>query len=461
MDQSVGQAVASGMTAASASGRFRGQAHSGPVDDQLQPRRVPSVPRGGPAENTGMRRGQALPVAGVSGGSPGLMGPVPMNSPGTASSSSSSAPKTVAPRAASSRPARPSAGSQGPAMGRPQFNLDDFGRVVSTALAPGSCEILPMRWPGSNWTVCAYQAMGDRKTQEDRFCVAPSLELDGRTECAFFGVFDGTVGDFASENVKELVLPKLLESASWRALRQAWGRPGDQEGKDKMVEQTLRDMYRTVDESLLARCARNTQHYATCTSVTLLLVGDVLAVGHLGDSRIILGKDHWEPGQSTPTLVGEQLTLDHKPDQEVERMRIEKCGGMVERLQNHNNKPFIRGGDFLMRKALGEQPMQLQYSRAFGAKDLKIFGLSSVPDVKLIRMSRDPAYKHVRFLILASDGLWDVMPTQQAVVLAQHAYSQDLNPAEALVRQAILEVSRRKGRADNITAVVIQCDPHP
>merc|ERR1719476_1243788 len=114
-------------------------------------------------------------------------------------------------------------------------------------------------------------------------------------------------------------------------------------------------------------------------------------------------------------MVGEQLTNDHKPDLDEERTRIERSGGMVERLPNHNNKPFIRGGDFLMRKALGEQPMQLQYSRAFGAKDLKIFGLSSIPDVRLIRFQRDPAYRSIRFLILASDGLRDVIPTQQAV----------------------------------------------
>ena len=29
---------------------------------------------------------------------------------------------------------------------------------------------------------------------------------------------------------------------------------------------------------------------------------------------------------------------------------------MVERLQNHGNKPFIRGGDFMMRKAGDELP---------------------------------------------------------------------------------------------------------
>lgn len=382
---------------------------------------------------------------------------LPLTGLSPAASSSKSA---VGVRAASCRPVRP-LGFQagGTTAGSPlkaAVLADEFGRVFGSQLGPGGMEIPPLRCPGTSWTVSAFQHMGDRRTQEDRLTVVPTLEADGRTPCSFFGVFDGTVGDFASDNVKELVVPKLLESPSWRALRGTSGaRSVEQE---MLLEQALRDMYRTVDESLLARCAKNVQHYATCTSVTLLVVGDVLVVGHLGDSRIILGKEQMEPGAAVPTLIGEQLTMDHKPDQEHERVRIERCGGMVERLQNHNNKPFIRGGDFLMRKALGEQPMQLQYSRAFGAKDLKIFGLSSVPDIRIIRMGRDPAYRRVRFVVLASDGLWDVISTQQAVTTAQQASAQGVNPAEALVRQALLEQSRRKARADNITAVVVQFD---
>mmetsp|Transcript_92320 Transcript_92320/g.270221 ORF Transcript_92320/g.270221 Transcript_92320/m.270221 type:complete len:377 (+) Transcript_92320:114-1244(+) len=355
-------------------------------------------------------------------------------------------------RALSCRPRKAFTRDDGSSSNR--ATCDDHGAVSSTRLGPGSEEIPPTR-PGTPFTFSAFQHMGDRKTQEDRYTVATNLEPEGRNPCAFFGVFDGTVGDFASENVKDLVVPKLLESPNWKTLRHLpAGRAGDQE---RLLENALRDMYRTVDESLLVRCAENTQHYATCTSVTLMVIGDVLAVGHLGDSRIVLGKEEASSGAGGSELIGEQLTMDHKPDQGPERQRIEQCGGMVERLQNHNNKPFIRGGDFTMRKALGEQPMQLQYSRAFGAKDLKIFGLSSVPDIRIIRMG-SPHYRNVRYAILASDGLWDVMSAQQAVMTAHQAAQEDSNPAEVLVRRALLEQSRRKARADNITAICIQFD---
>jgi protein phosphatase len=337
--------------------------------------------------------------------------------------------------------------------------LNEIGAAVATNLGNGSCEISPTRFPGTSFTVSIFQHMGDRRTQEDRFVIVP--QLDTLKSCAFFGVFDGTVGDFASENVKEIVVPKLTETIRRLSVGECFRHgsvprlgPGEPE---RLLGQTMKDLYLNVDDALLQRCSQHCQHYATCTSVTLMIIGDLIVVGHVGDSRIVLGKESEGPKGEKGEIVGEQLTFDHKPNLDQERQRIEQCGGMVERLQNHSNKPFIRGGDFLMRKALGEQPMQLQYSRAFGAKDLKIFGLSNTPDVRVIRMG-SPQYRHCRVLILASDGLWDVCSAQQAVTVALQAVQSDTSPSEALVRFALLEQSRRKARADNITAVCVVLD---
>lgn len=337
--------------------------------------------------------------------------------------------------------------------------LEEDGSVVANTTGQPGCAIIPpIQFPiaqGPQLRVSTFQHMGDRKTQEDRFKVVPSIEILDSKSCAFFGVFDGTVGDFASDTVKDLVIPALRESASFKELfAPTNGRKlsAPEVATDRLLEHAARDMYASTDTALLAACAESKQHYATCTSVTLMVLGYTLVVGHLGDSRIVIGKEDFEG-----KLVGELVTMDHKPDQEVERARIEQCGGMVERLQNHNNKPFIRGGDFMMRKALGEQPMQLQYSRAFGGKDLKMFGLSSVPDVRIIRMGT-AAYRQVRFAILASDGLWDVMSSQQAVETAAAAVHVGAIPAEELVKKALYEQSRRKARADNITVICVQFD---
>lgn len=103
-----------------------------------------------------------------------------------------------------------------------------------------------------------------------------------------------------------------------------------------------------------------------------------------------------------------------------------------------------------MRKALGEQPMQLQYSHAFGGKDLKMFGLSNVPDVRLVRI-----LPKTRWIILASDGLWDVCNAQQAAMVAHQAKAAGHSPAEALVRAALQEQARRNANADNVTCICL------
>lgn len=139
--------------------------------------------------------------------------------------------------------------------------------------------------------------------------------------------------------------------------------------------------YKTTDAQLIRSCMEvGGQDYTSCTSVTAVILGDLLSVAHLGDSKIVLGRE------MNGVLVGRYLTMDHKPDQPAERARIEKSGGSLAYL--HGGKPFIRGGDFSARQAKGERPMQLNYSRAFGGKDLKMFGLSAEPDIQQIQLTR-------------------------------------------------------------------------
>ena len=147
-----------------------------------------------------------------------------------------------------------------------------------------------------------------------------------------------------------------------------------------------------TDEALVSMCRERGIDYSACTAVTAVVSGDLLTVAHLGDSKVVLGRDTTvapaAPGPSRPPVVigGKYLTTDHKPDMVEERRRIESCGGSLAYL--HGGKPFIRGGDFSARQALGDRPMQLNYSRAFGGKDLKRYGLSATPDILQIQLTK-------------------------------------------------------------------------
>lgn len=166
-----------------------------------------------------------------------------------------------------------------------------------------------------------------------------------------------------------------------------------------------------------------------------------MSVAHLGDSKIVLGRE------VDGLVVAKLMTTDHKPDQLEERRRIEKCGGSLTYL--HGGKPFIRGGDFTARQARGDRPMQLNYSRAFGGKDLKMYGLIAVPDILQIQIS--PAD---RLLIVASDGLWDAVDMDVAVARAWESYRLGRDPSIDLVEFALAEHDRN-GTIDNVTVCCI------
>ena len=59
------------------------------------------------------------------------------------------------------------------------------------------------------------------------------------------------------------------------------------------MEAALVEGYRACDEQLLRVCAESQppNDYSSCTSVTVVLSGEVLSCAHLGDSKIVLGRE--------------------------------------------------------------------------------------------------------------------------------------------------------------------------
>ncbi len=269
-------------------------------------------------------------------------------------------------------------------------------------------------------------------------------------EVGFFGVFDGTVGDYASEYAHAHMLDVFLKEEALReAVSAARGAGWEDKETLGLVASAVRGAFLGTDAGLLAMCAARGYDYASSTAVVAVATGGVLTVAHLGDSRIALGR---VPGggidaRSATEATGVFLTRDHKPDLPEELRRIEAAGGSLTYL--HGGKPFIRGGDFSMRQARGERPMQLNYSRALGGKDLKPYGLSAEPSIRQLRLSHDD-----RILILASDGLWDVADATHAVRIAATAIVDREDPAATLARHALRE-HETKGSVDNVTVVVI------
>jgi len=158
---------------------------------------------------------------------------------------------------------------------------------------------------------------------------------------------------------------------------------------------------------------------AGSTATTVLLRGRTLWCANLGDSTGILVKHEKLSAtqvaartfskQSLVALKASKITVDHKPDDEEEAIRIEANGGVV---------GDARGG----RGDSGAGPVRvwkhdpaaphgqasypgLAMSRSFGDTAAHECGVISIPTIKTLEL--DPTVD--AFLVLASDGVWDVM----------------------------------------------------
>ncbi|KAJ1688581.1 hypothetical protein LUZ63_019971 [Rhynchospora breviuscula] len=154
------------------------------------------------------------------------------------------------------------------------------------------------------------------------------------------------------------------------------------------------------------------------TAVTLVKKGFDLVVGNLGDSRAVLGMRDDENN-----LIAEQLTIDLNPNLPRESARIKKCNGRVFALQDEPDvtRVWLPNSD----------SPGLAMARAFGDFCLKNYGLISVPEVTYRRLTVKD-----EFIILATDGIWDVLSNKEAVDIVFSAPTR-ATAARALVASAV------------------------
>lgn len=221
----------------------------------------------------------------------------------------------------------------------------------------------------------------------------------GSDVIGLFGVFDGHGGPNAADYVRSNIFKNLVQQAKF---------PSDLAG-------AIEDTYLSTDEQYL-RQESGYRREDGCTAVTAILYQDRLLIANVGDSRAVLCRS----GQAVP------LTIDHKPNTKEERERIEGLGGVV-----------VWAGTWRVGGVLA-------VSRAFGDKPLKKFVIST-PYVQEQQLTQDD-----EFLIMASDGVWDVVTNEDAVSLIR-----GMSDAEAAAKK-LSEEAFTRGSADNISCLIIR-----
>jgi serine/threonine protein phosphatase PrpC len=248
--------------------------------------------------------------------------------------------------------------------------------------------------------------IGMRDYQEDRHAVAFNFFKNFH----YFAVFDGH-GDEKVAVFMKLYFKDILKSEM-------------EKSNEIPIERCILNAFARLQTVL----PKNISTHAGSTALVILVANDTLYVANVGDSRAIM--NFREKALS--------ITEDHKPDTPSEYNRIISLGGAV--IKDPYGTPRVNG--------------TLALSRAIGDLYLSPF-VTWMPDIYTVKLN-----EHNKYVIAASDGLWDVFKNQEIVDYINTSLSPKSlksNPKKALntVCSNLLKMARMKGSGDNITIIML------
>jgi len=256
--------------------------------------------------------------------------------------------------------------------------------------------------------VCADQNWKHRRRMEDAHIIVDSF--NGDPNSGFFAVYDGHGGKeaaiYSSENLHKILIEEISKSED-NTVKSFENTKG--------VLEVLKQTYLTTDEKLKT----SVPNHHGCTAVTCLLVGKgenrQLFTANVGDARAVLCRD----GKAI------RLTEEHKASEPVEAKRITDSGGFI--IHGRVN------GQIIITRSLGDHLM----------KEF-ILGLPFLHHEKIT--DKDT------WLIVACDGLWDVVEDQGAVdfVLA------NATKTASEISKKLLLKALEDGTTDNLSIMVIK-----
>ena len=319
-----------------------------------------------------------------------------------------------------------------------------MGQTVHTAVTDkesgnGHCDVKQLSWGFS----CM---QGWRLRMEDSHFALPQLGGNW-ADTAAFAVLDGhggrEVACFCQHRLPSTIA-KYPPTDPEAALRKAF------EGMDELLR-------RPEERSFLQSFTGATRGGDTfeeagrvgCTAVVCLVQSERLIVANVGDSRVVLSR----AGFAVP------LSEDHKPNLPAERDRIQRAGGVVERQQVRNVTQYRVNGNLNLSRTIGD----LDYKRN-SKLPMSEQIISSTPDITCFERTANDD-----FLLLACDGIWETMSSQDVVDFVSQRLQSSQSHAEAPLSQITEELldfcfapdlAKSGGvGGDNMTALLVLLGP--
>ncbi|XP_077227267.1 protein kinase family protein / protein phosphatase 2C (PP2C) family protein [Tasmannia lanceolata] len=275
-------------------------------------------------------------------------------------------------------------------------------------------------WPDSSHDDLAYRPIlswgsfatcGRRETMEDTHFLLP--HMCNEQDIHVFGIFDGHRGAAAAE-FSARALPGFLQTLG------STSSPSDALS-EAFVKTDIAFRNELVSHRNSKRVLQKDWHPG-CTAVAALIVRNRLFVANAGDCRTIICRG------GHPFA----LTKDHVASCPLERDRVTRAG-----MQVKWQVDTWRVG-----------PAALQVTRSIGDDDLKP-AVTAEPEITETSLSLED-----EFLVMASDGLWDVISNEEVVSIIRDTVKEPGMCSKRLATEAA-----ERGSKDNITVIVVFLRP--
>ncbi len=236
--------------------------------------------------------------------------------------------------------------------------------------------------------------IGEREYFEDAHLLV--LDFLGDSAKVFGGVFDGHSGTEVASLASKRFSPVFQDALSRLKV------------ESKALEETFAILHEeTVDMK------------SGSVVAVFYLTGRDLYVANVGDSEILLVSD-------SDHLV---LTECHRLSNQQERMRVIEAGGLI-------RDPYV----------LNIDGTGLMCTRSMGDHDFRKAGVIHNPYI-----GRYEFRANDRWLVAASDGLWDVMKPSEVAAIARR-----MTTARAMTEALHTEARKVRRTEDNLTLLVIR-----
>ncbi|CAK8671130.1 protein phosphatase 1A-like [Clavelina lepadiformis] len=249
------------------------------------------------------------------------------------------------------------------------------------------------------------------------------LSLDGLPNWSFFAVFDGHAGSKVAEYSSQHLLEVILEQKNIKQLIS----DGGENEEEELIKKAVTEAFLKLDVTMREISdAKNGFDRSGSTSVCVLISPSRYYFINCGDSRAMLcrqGEVHF-------------ATADHKPNNPIERERIQNAGGSV-MIQRVN-------GSLAVSRALGDYEYKNVENK--GPTEQLV---SPEPDITVIERNS----KEDEFLVLACDGIYDVSTNEElcSYIMSRLRITENLTD----ICNDVVDMSLNKGSRDNMTLVLL------